>query len=328
MIKNEDITVVIQGPIHFGEDESNHEKWLTSQSVKSIRQHLPGSKIIFSTWKGQDAQKLDVDEVIYNDDPGRTVLAYDYKGNARPGNENRQIVSSRNGLMSVKTRYAMKLRADVILTGNAFLKYLDKFSLRNENDSLFKERVVVTSMYFRRSVGTRPVICCQSDWLQFGRIEDLLTIWDVPLLKDFPFDPEKIGQPQYFGAPHKTVRTAEQILCQSWLKKLDPNRPEVLYRMDGDTKARRYWDRFMASNLIVLDPPMFAVVVPQEHRHEVVSTNVMRYHDWLKLYRHYCDRKQDFPYIEYVKQLGFTRLLKYPGSLCRYIWAKVFKWHF
>ena len=56
-IKNEDISVVVQGAIH--------PEW-TPLVLKSIRKSLPGARVILSTWEGTDISKLDYDVLVLN----------------------------------------------------------------------------------------------------------------------------------------------------------------------------------------------------------------------------------------------------------------------
>ena len=119
MINNADITVVVQGPVVASPDRRMDEG-ITEKCLASIREHLPEAKILLSTWVGQPIEGLDYDELLLNEDPGSNVTEYGVDGKPDASNNNRQIVSSRNGLARVKTAYAMKLRSDNYLTGAQF----------------------------------------------------------------------------------------------------------------------------------------------------------------------------------------------------------------
>ena len=151
-----DITVVVQGAIC---------QTYTPLCLKSIRKHLPESKIILSTWEGSDIDGLDYDEVLLNKDPGPSgVRGYNFTSS---DNTNRQILSTKNGLKQSKTKYSMKLRTDFCLTGHGFLKYFDesKRFKRLDDKKLFKDRIIT----IKQNLNTNFFIC---DFFFFGLTED------------------------------------------------------------------------------------------------------------------------------------------------------------
>ena len=66
MIDSKDISIVIQG---------KNEKIKTAKCINSIRKYLPGSTIIFSTYKNEYVEDLDYDILVESDDPGATLLS-------------------------------------------------------------------------------------------------------------------------------------------------------------------------------------------------------------------------------------------------------------
>ena len=155
-VKDEDITVVMQGPI---------EEKITDTCLKTVRIYLPNAKIILSTWEGSNVDGLDYDEVIFNKDPGPSGC----------DNVNRQILSTKNGLKKVKTKYALKLRTNFALTGNRFLNYYGRFNKKKKNDktNFLKEKIFVLHTF-----GKWFAVC---DLTSFGLTEDMITYWDIPL---------------------------------------------------------------------------------------------------------------------------------------------------
>lgn len=104
-IEGHEITFVVQGPVQIFDGRDQPEN-ATELCISSIRKYFPDSTILLSTWHEQDLSGLDFDELVENEDPG----PLDY-GPIR-GNINRQIVSTRNGLQNVKTKWAAKIRSD------------------------------------------------------------------------------------------------------------------------------------------------------------------------------------------------------------------------
>ena len=100
-----DFSVIIQGPI-LGKREEPKEAQLTMQCIESVRRVLPGSEIIISTWDGTDVSHLDYDKVVFSQDPG-AITYNDYELKHVFNNNNRQIVSTKNGLNSATKLYSM-----------------------------------------------------------------------------------------------------------------------------------------------------------------------------------------------------------------------------
>jgi hypothetical protein len=67
MIDNRDITVVVQGPVQALPDRDQDEG-ITQLCLRSVRELLPGARIILSTWDQQDLDGLDYDELVINTD--------------------------------------------------------------------------------------------------------------------------------------------------------------------------------------------------------------------------------------------------------------------
>lgn len=132
-IKFSDITVVVQGPVqaYQGRDQ---QAGITQVCLDSIRTHLPGARIILSTWEGQNCTGLAPDLLLQHPDPGANVVAYNAQGEAQKLNFNRQIVSTCEGLKRVETPYAVKLRSDNYLTGHGFVTALEQFPARCDQD--------------------------------------------------------------------------------------------------------------------------------------------------------------------------------------------------
>jgi hypothetical protein len=126
-IKFEEISVIVRGLI-VGAGETDEKKKFTKRALLSVRQHLPGAKIILSTWKGSDVDGLDYDELILNDPPvAPTLLKSD--GTLKFMTGNNQIVAMRNGLEKSQQKYTLTMRSDMVLLGTRFIDYFLKFNL-------------------------------------------------------------------------------------------------------------------------------------------------------------------------------------------------------
>lgn len=173
MIDDSEITFVIQGPYVAEGDRT------TEACVRSIRQFFPDSPVIISTWQGSQVPDIYDHKisVVENTDPGAEISCI--RGKAR-NNLNRQIVSTLNGLRAVKTRYAVKTRVDIQISGRDFLTAAQAYGARCDEFRVFEQRVTACKYYFRNPLIYRAPFH-PSDIFLFGLTSDLLKLWDIPL---------------------------------------------------------------------------------------------------------------------------------------------------
>ena len=163
MINPEDISVVVQGAV--GKE--------TARCLRSIRKHLPGAEIILSTWQGTDVNGLDYDKLVLSEDPGGII----HRMGCAPNNVNRQLISTQAGLQIAKRKYTLKLRTDLIIQSTNFLKYFDKFPVRNPEYSIFKHRVIISTVYAREQYLGSNFLFHPSDFWFFGLTDDICDYW-------------------------------------------------------------------------------------------------------------------------------------------------------
>ena len=166
MISSKELSVVVQGPIHPG---------LTADVLASVREHLPESEIILSTWIGQCATGLKPDQIVLNEDPGEIP--------GRLRNINRQIVSTRSGLERASRKYAMKLRSDACIDNSSSLCRLNEIHSQSNNltPKVFKKPIMICRQ-FTRDPSLCPLFFHPSDIFMFGCLEDLRQFWFVSLV--------------------------------------------------------------------------------------------------------------------------------------------------
>ncbi len=213
-INFKDISVVVQGPI-TGKATDKIENRHTYVCLKSIRKILPGATIILSTWENADIADLDYDHVIQSKDPGYFKL-WDYIPNVlRNDSSNRQIVSTMNGLKLCKTKFSIKMRSDLIFKSSNFLDYYEKFNnLPFDMDyKILKQRVVALTTINPHRRFKHPFSMC--DWFIFGLTEDLMNIFDIPLITEETLKGEKNGN--YFSVTNNY--STEQYFWFAFLSK-------------------------------------------------------------------------------------------------------------
>lgn len=283
------ITVVVQGPVQTFQDRPQ-EPNITHKCLSSVREHLPGAKIILSTWPNQDLTGLDYDHLVISDDPGINIRQFTLQGRPKSYNNNRQIVSSKAGLEKVVTPYAIKLRSDNYLTGNGFVQLQQQYRKRSQEYAFLKERVVVSDVFTRRYAKGFPVAFHVSDFFYYGRKEDVLALWDIPLFEDFqPSEvvPINSGFPDY-------LTDCTQALFLSAIQKFDPSL-SLNSLLDNSKNKLIKSEKIIANNLIVASPNSIGLGLCEKFlgkaRVSRRSGQVahIQFFEWQKWYQKYCD---------------------------------------
>lgn len=298
MINNSDISVVVQGPVQALADRPMDEG-ITARALKSIRQHLPGATIILSTWEGQPVEGLDYDELVLSADPGPNINRYRRDGTPDRVNNNRQIVSTLNGLKRVTTRYAMKLRSDNFLVGDQFKALQQKFGARNERCRFLQERVVVNNTFTREYAKGLPVVFHACDFFHFGLTRDVIALWDFPLFEDLPYNPRQAGREQHEGFPYY-MPDCTQNLWLAALGQFDAGLAiEHLHQLTP--RLKHLSDLCYANNLVVGEPEVIGLGLNakfsgRERANRTGSLITYLHHlGWQRLYRRHCAPDHPIP---------------------------------
>lgn len=293
MINHKDITVVVQGPVQTFQDRAQ-EPGITKKCLESVRSQLPGSRIILSTWPSQDLSGLDYDELVISEDPGPNVRFLKSDGNPQYFNNNRQIVSTREGLKKVTTRYAIKLRSDNFLTGNSFIELQQKYPKRSKSHCLLDERVVVANVFTRQYAKGFRVPFHLSDFFYFGLKKDLLALWDLELFPDatdFETDREDVLFDGFATDCTQAfwVRALQKFDSSIYINGLLDNSPENL----------EISEQCFANNLVIASPAELGLGLCQKFLGTARISRTKgqcaqwQHWEWQEIYRRYCD--PDFP---------------------------------
>ena len=227
MLSSKNISVIVQGAINKEE---------TPKCLKSVREFLPDAEIILSTWEGSDVSVLEglYDVLLLNKDPG---CGYYYKNEngIKCNNLNRQLVSTQEGLKRATRTYAMKIRSDIILTSDKFLKYFNTYPKRDENYKLFKNKILTSTVCARfgfrdyaegNRIKSVNIAFHPSDWWFFGLKEDLIKYFDIDLVKEPEFssyykleeNKDKFN-PYIYMEEHNAKFAAEQYIAAECFRK-------------------------------------------------------------------------------------------------------------
>lgn len=302
-IKSREISVVVQGAIN---PDYIHN------TLHSIRKFLPKAEIILSTWEGTDVSNMDFDILVLNKDPGAEIFTPDGKRQ----NQNRQILSTQNGIKKATRKYVLKLRSDMRIEGTKFLSYFGKYVKRNQKCRILKERILINSLYTRNSIWIKangvhqPYLFHPSDWMMFGLREDLLNVWDIPLAPE----PETS---QYFvthpNLPHAggclTRWHAEQYIWLSFLKK---NGVKVDY--DNYWVHNQYFQNLselsIVNNTTLLEYKRQFDISCQKYTSRFGNSETMHSLDWLKLYHRFCDPSLKVTaWFEFVNEVANSKYI-------------------
>lgn len=310
MTKFKDISVVVHGPVMALPDR-DMEQGITQKALASVRQHLPGATLILSTWEGQDLSGLEADLVQLNRDPGPNIIAYDRQQRPLRENNNRQIVAVVEGLKRVTTPYAVKLRSDNYLRHSGFIGLQAAYPIRHDSLRLFDERLVVAHKYTKMASDGYPIVRHLCDYFAYGRTTDLLRLWDIPLLTDFPLDPAIKGRGQYAAYPNRLLST-EQAFVNLWLTKLHPDTVSITHHFQNSEALQREWELVLANNFVVAEAHNLGLKTVHRLKSHTVRANEMDHPEWQMLYNRYCDPLFLPPTIEYKFGSHLYRKLKSP----------------
>jgi hypothetical protein len=273
-----EISVVVQGPVH-GPAQGN----LTQRALQSIREHLPGSEVILSTWAGSDASGLDYDRLVLSDDPGAYPQPHDPRFHY---NVNRQIVSTAAGLRAAGRPLAVKLRSDMLLTGRGFLDYFNRYPKRGAEYTIFEQRVISLTGVNPERHGS---LFMPGDWFSFGLTSDLLLLWDIPLAPEpetsryFQLHPEE----NRLGESELNRFNPEQYI---WVQCLSVKFPiPFRHNQDYSAEAIRVAELALANNLILLSPREINLETPRHRISWGVWATIYSHAEWVRLYRRHCD---------------------------------------
>lgn len=305
-IQPEEITVVLQGSTKGGADLSIGYVEL---AIESIRKILPGAKIILSTWKGENTSDLNADVTIFNDDPGFWVR--DGGSASRPGvrlnNINRQIVSSINGLKKVSTKYALKMRTDFILTHDTFLHAFNKLNEFEDVYRAVKKRIIVNMFGTRKPYGKYFSLPFHvSDFTAFGLTEDLLNLYDIPLVSN----EDRIWFKLHHEIEQKTYAidryNAEQSIFIGFLQKIGKDVP-CRYSTHIDDSIADSSNHYLVNNFYPMSFATFGIQPLKDNLKAVNNyfkyTDYYTQYEWLKMYKAFCDKDFKLPKCDYERNL-------------------------
>ncbi len=288
MFNATDITIIIQGGYFEG---------VTEQVMVSAKKYFPESAIIFSTTDERvKNKKFAVDELIVSPKP--EVFSYPQLKGEKDNNVNCQIVSTFAGLKKVKTKYALKLRSDFVLTGADFLQYFEKFPAVEKNYKVFSHKILACCFFSRNPNLENPFPFHPSDLAFFGRTNDLLKLFDVELMNK---------KEAYYNkkAKHWNRYFPEQYIFINCLKK-NGYAVNCDFYDDSNPKAIEQTEHYFASNFVFLDFEQFNLNPTKDtfslKKYPLNFGSCYTHNEWLELYKKYVDENIKLPQKDEVRE--------------------------
>ena len=295
MINDQDISIIVQGPVFF---ESAYQVTpnATQLVFMRLRKLFPKSELILSTWEGEKVDGIPFDKLILNKDPGATWFTY--KNYKLLNNCNRLIVSTQAGLQAATRPYVLKIRSDLFMISKKFLDFFNQFPSYDSKYTFVRSRILAFSIYSLKSEKNclftmeRPFHI--SDWAYFGYKEDLLNYYDVPLVQEPEFS-------HWFLRRFKPFRdielnrlwkmSPEQYITSSFFKKYIPF--EFEHSADTSNQNKKLSERLIANNFLVLDQTQFSLISLKYFNLQLLYPSTLSktsifFSFWLKDYIHYC----------------------------------------
>lgn len=293
MIQDSEISIIIQGPIHV-----DFVIELTAQTRKIFK----NSQIIFSTWVGNNTSLIPSDIlVVENPDPGALPISdnpivYD--------SANRQIISTMSGLKKANRKYAIKMRSDILIEHNDWLKFFHKYQKYDIDYKLLKSRIIISSM-FCVNPNKIPLPYHPSDWFFFGLTEDLIDIFDIPLLTEESANWFVGKERNKFSYDWHCRYRSEQHIWTSFIKK--HRLLNFDHQNDIENNNIQISEKIFSNNTIILDSRILGMrsikhtnYINDDFNKGYFSSNYYLY-DWLRLYKKYSDSKGKFYLFNYSR---------------------------
>ena len=250
VLEKSKLSVIVQGAISDA----------TKKTLDSIRHNLPGAEIVLSTWKDSIVDGLDYDRLVLSEDPGSNGLIrrYPYE---QSNNTDREIVSTLAGLKGATKEYALKIRSDMQIESDAFIRYYNMFSKYVDEEIPLTKRVMVEGLF------TDPKLLFDvSDWWYLGMTADLKKIFDIPLVG-------KEETPYFEQEKNLCIwPKGETVICRYipetyiFYKFMTKNYRHSLYMdnmFDSNNEAESVYHKLISGGLICIESNMSGVVLPK-----------------------------------------------------------------
>lgn len=252
------ISFVVQGPIHDRLDESLH----------SIRWYYPEAEIVLSTYKGSRLpHKSLFDILVESTDPG----PIDHPIHQANISLNRQIITTSAGLRAATRPFACKIRNDLKVTNTTLSENIVKQFEYPSEYKVFQSKIWTSDIYSINPFGQLKFPYHPGDWIYFGYLEDLKTLFDIPL-----YTTEQVATPEGY-----LCKRNEQYIFLKCLQKFEKYK-DLDIEYDCDPSA----DKYLAMKLLTHN---FAIASLKD-----LGFESMKYGPIINQYNTYIDSQNYF----------------------------------
>lgn len=286
LITSKDISVVVQGPIEW-EIDKKYRQPLTLISLLKIRELLPESEIILSTWKDTKVDALEFDKICQSKDPGP-------QGNW-PGftlnNVNRQIKSAISGINLATRKFCLKIRSDMVLEGLNFIKiFMNREEISPDQKKIFDYPIITNNFSSRNTKKLQEkyedysLLFHPSDHIQFGLCKDIQSLWDIPFQSDLDsIYFLEMTYPNRWRHNELSRLTPEQfIFINAINKNLGNNYIQLKNYASSSNLLEQLSEYYMNSHIVSIPDQQYQVYFPKYHTDHHFSFDWMRQNDLLE----------------------------------------------
>lgn len=255
--------------------------------IDAVRSVFSGAELILSTWEGTDLSGLTFDKAILSPDPGTTCCD---KVAGTLNNVSRQLVSTQAGIAAATRPYTLKTRTDILIENAQFLSYFRKYD--RAPSPYFKNRLLLCNYYTRNP---RVFSTCfhPSDWLLFGRTEDVQKYYaELPLLATdeggwFESHPKQ----STFFTNYICRFTPEQHIFLNFLRKYQTVNCDCYY--DRTSELIKQTECAFAECFVVLDyrKQLGITFTKYDPNRYLERYSLVSHWQWKALYQHYCEKR-------------------------------------
>jgi len=226
------LTFIFQGPYYRG---------ITDECIRAVKQNFPGSRILLSTWTGQQVPSGLADKVTYAPDPGGKINSIWNTSDSTL----RQLFSTNNAILDVTTDYCCKIRSDTCLENNRLSKLIQYFHSNNLNKVVFLNYLSVNPRRF-------PLAFHFCDWLVAGRTNEIKKIYHH-------IEHETAGINHFFGVTVDKHQygwycqyRSEQYIIFNWIKNLKCQIRIPAYQTEISMDVIASHDEFMKNHVLIV----------------------------------------------------------------------------
>lgn len=287
MVTSDQLSIIMQGVV---------SKPAIDKCISLLRDVFPGCELILSTWDGSDVAGLSVDRLVLSPDPG-AVYCDEVTGTLN--NVNRQLVSTKAGLAAATRPYILKTRTDILFESSDFLDYFGKYD--GVQSHYFNNRLLICN-YYTRNPQVFDTCFHPSDWVLFGRAEDVRLYYEhTPLMTEQEGDWFRTHEKaSVFFTNYLCRFTPEQHIFLGFLRQNEAVDCNCYY--DHRVSQIQQTERAFAECFVVLDyrkhlQISFLKYDPNRYREK---HSLLSHRQWRGLYRHYCEKRPSFLWFEYL----------------------------